>query len=135
MNRAVWKKIIGSPEPTIDPGLNEQAQALCQVLRELIELLDADNETHWRGWMAKALSDLEANKLRGAQHLKDAYGGMGSFNDLVIGQRMEGDSFVWAPNAKSANDQLNARRSQAYVLVTEILSGQSDPLGLHATES
>jgi hypothetical protein len=118
----VWKKKIGSPEPTIDPGLNEQTRALCQVLRGMIELLDADNETHWRGWMAKALSDLEANKLRGAQHLKGAYGGMGSFNDLIIGQRMEGDRFVWAPNAKSANDQLDALRSQAYGLAKEILN-------------
>ena len=118
----------GTPQP-IHPSVNEQLHALCQVLQALIAVLENDGETHWRDWMVTSLTSLEANDLRGARHLRGAYGGMGSFNDLVIGQRMDGEVFTWTPDAKPANDQLDALRKRAYVLVEEILNGAPSPLG------
>ena len=116
-----WKERWTRPPQPIDPEMNEQVQALCQVLGELIVTLNNDGETHWRDWMAKSLAALEENDLHGVQYLKDAYGGMGSFNDLVIGQRMDDDGLTWTPDAQSINDQLDALRSRAYALATEIL--------------
>jgi hypothetical protein len=117
-----WKqRKMGSPQP-IDDGLAEQVQALCKVLRELIEILSADQESHWRDWMSVSLAALEENDLRGVEHLRSAYGGMGSFNDLVIGQRMQGGEFSWTPDAGPANDRLSALRTEAYGLISEILS-------------
>jgi len=116
-----WKERWTRPPQPIDPEMNEQVQALCQVLGELIVTLDNDGETHWRDWMAKSLAAIEANDLHGVQHLKGAYGGMGSFNDLVIGQRMDDDGLTWTPDAQSINDQLDALRGRAYALATEIL--------------
>ena len=115
------KRKAGSPQP-IDDGLAEQVQALCKVLRALIEILSADQESHWRDWMSTSLAALEDNDLRGVEHLRGAYGGMGSFNDLVIGQRMQGGEFSWTPDAGPANDRLSALRTEAYGLISEILS-------------
>ena len=106
----------------VDVDLKPQAQALCQVLKELIDLLDADGETHWRNWLAESLTDLEANNLRGARHLQGAYGGMGSFSDLIVGQQMNEDGFEWAPGAAEANDKLDALRSEAYTLAKALLN-------------
>ena len=114
-----WSK---QKNPVIAPHTARQLQQLCQVLRELIQLLEADGETHWQNWMAESLKDLEANNLRGAEHLRGAYGGMGSFNDLIIGQRLSDKGFEWAPGASDANDQLDALRSQAYGLAMELLA-------------
>ena len=117
-----WRKKPkpGSPQP-IDPKLNTEVQTLCQVLRDLIALLDADGEELWRAWMASSLKALEGNDLSGAEDLSKSFGGMGSFNDLVIGQRTKGDGFEWAPGFQEANDQLNKLRTQAFKLTKEIL--------------
>ena len=116
-----WKNKREGPQQPIDPNRHEQVRTLCTVLQKVIELLDADGEVHWRDWMSTSLAALESNDLNGARHLRNAYGGMGSFNDLVIGQRMDGDHFSWTPDAHSANDKLDALRSQAYSLTVEIL--------------
>ena len=53
-------------------------------LRDLIALLDTYNEEHWSRWFGTSLRHIEAGDGYGLQHLLGAYGGMGSFNDLVI---------------------------------------------------
>ena len=84
-----WIKALreGSPEPAL-PAQADTVAELCDVLRSIIRLLEEDDETHWRAWMMSSLTKLEANDLRGARHLLGAYGGMGSFNDLIIGLRI-----------------------------------------------
>ena len=114
-----WR--AGKAEP-VDPSQVEQVAALCAVLRELVALLDADGDTHWRDWMTYSLTQLETNDLRGASHLLGAYGGMGSFNDLIIGQRMVDAQFSWAEGASGANDKLDGLRSRAYELADELRS-------------
>ena len=94
---------------------------LCEVLRNLIELLESDGDTHWSQWMSRALNALEQGDQQGANYVLRARGGMGSFNDLIIGQRMDGDKFSWAPNANELNDKLDSLRSQAYELAQSII--------------
>ena len=113
-----WRE--GAPE-LATPAQAEQVSALCATLRELVALLDDDGESHWQGWMATALAQLEANDLRGARHLRQAYGGMGSFNDLVIGQRMVDGAFAWTEGAQAANESLDRLRSHAYTLASALI--------------
>ena len=120
----VWLKRLagGRAQPqAIDPSVKDQAVALQQVLRDIIDLLTADGEHHWRAWMASSLQSLEANDVGGARHLLGAYGGMGSFNDLVIGQRVQDEGVLWTPGAGTANDRLDSLRSQAYGLAETIV--------------
>ncbi len=93
------------------------------MLRALIELLDADGETHWRNWLSDSLAALEEKDPRGALHLRDAYGGMGSFNDLIVGQREDENGFSWAPHSAEANEELERLRGQAYSLAMEFRVG------------
>jgi hypothetical protein len=88
---------------------------LFAVLEEIIRVLDSDGEKHWRKWMASARSRLANSDYSGVEHLLDAYG-MGSFNDLIIGQSMVVGRISWKPGAEEANDRLNELRGEAYEL-------------------
>ena len=122
-----WLKTLkdGKPQP-IPPEAAERLADLCEALRELIALLDLDGETHWRRWMATALAQLEANDLRGATYILGAYGGMGSFNDLIIGQRLDGDRFSWAADAQEANETLNQLRGSVSYLAEQLIADCQD---------
>ena len=122
---AFWDRWINkstSGAPVVDPQVQAHITELCDVLRRLIALLEADGENHWRNWMAESLASLEANDVTGARRLMGAYGGMGSFNDLIIGQSMTEEGFQWAADAAQTNDQLDALRGHAYSLATEIVT-------------
>ena len=122
---AFWDRWINkstSSAPVVDPQVQAHITELCDVLRRLIALLEADGENHWRNWMAESLAHLEANDVTGARRLMGAYGGMGSFNDLIIGQSMTEEGFQWAADAAQTNDELSALRSQAYGLAAEIVT-------------
>jgi hypothetical protein len=60
---------------------------LMAALDEVIALLDRTNEPHWRDWMANARARLHRADVSGLDKILGAYGGMGSFNDLIIGYR------------------------------------------------
>ena len=112
-------RLLGLSKPAPKPLATEcepTAAELVETLEAIIEVLRADGDSHWTAWMERSRLDLEQRDYRGVEHLLNAYGGMGSFNDLVIGQRTHGESFAWAENAASANDTLDALRSRAYGL-------------------
>ncbi len=56
----------------------------------------------------------------GIEHLLSAYGGMGSFNDLIIGQTNHNGEFAWKQNYQEVNNELNHLRGQAYQLANWI---------------
>jgi len=89
---------------------------LIAVLDQIIQVLDSDGEKHWRNLMASARSRLVGSDYSGVEHVLGAYGGMGSFNDLVIGQSMVEGRFHWKPGARKANDELDALRGEAFAL-------------------
>jgi hypothetical protein len=93
---------------------------LIAVLEQIIQVLDSDGEKHWRKWMVSARLRLVSSDYSGVEHLLKAYGGMGSFNDLVIGQSMLGGRFSWKAGSQEANEKLNALRSKAYELAQYI---------------
>ena len=87
---------------------------LIAILEQIIGILDADGERHWRKWMATSRSRLLNSDYSGIEHLLGAYGGMGSFNDLVIGQSVVNRQFYWKDGAREANDKLDTLRTEAY---------------------
>ena len=78
---------------------------LLKVLNEIIGLLESENEDHWAGLLKKYKSRIQNSDFSGIELLLNAYGGMGSFSDLVIVQN---------------NDKLNQLRSEAFDLVQDI---------------
>ncbi len=52
------------------------------ALNAMHDLLDALGERHWRAWIAQDIDEWESRKS--VRHHLLAYGGMGSFNDIVF---------------------------------------------------
>ncbi len=50
------------------------------------------NRDKWAQWMAESRRQIEAHDTNGLEHLLGAFGGMGSFNDVVF-HPMNGDDF------------------------------------------
>jgi hypothetical protein len=67
--------------------MGPKTKLLIETLEELTSLLRARGETHWVIWLESDLQRLRASDLYGVTHLLSAYGGMGSFNDLVLDAR------------------------------------------------
>lgn len=93
---------------------------LIAVLDQIIQMLDSDEEKHWSNWMDSVRSRLINSDYSGVEHLFDAYGGMGSFNDLAIGQAMVGGRFGGKTGAQETNDKLEALRGEAHELAKYI---------------
>jgi hypothetical protein len=61
---------------------------------------------------------LESNDCSGIDHLLGAYGGMGSFNDLLL--TPDNGHTVSAADSGNVNDSLDALRSEMYSLARDI---------------
>ncbi len=64
--------------------MSDQQSGLIPALDEAIEILSAVGEDHWRRWLEEGRSMVLAGDPNGTTHLLRAFGGMGSFNDLVL---------------------------------------------------
>jgi hypothetical protein len=93
---------------------------LLEVLDEIIQLLESDEEQHWSHWMCKSRARLLNSDYSGIEHLLSAYGGMGSFNDLVICQSYENGEFRWKDGHVEKNDRLDELRGKAWELADHI---------------
>ena len=86
---------------------------LLVVLDELIQLLESDGEDHWSGWMRQARDWLLNSDYAGIEKILSAYGGMGSFSDLVICQ-------TYKDGQVEKNNRLDELRSKAWQLANQI---------------
>jgi hypothetical protein len=53
----------------------------------------------------------------GIEYLQSAYGGMGSFNDLILGQSDENGVLCWKPGHVELNERFDELRNEAAKLV------------------
>jgi hypothetical protein len=83
-------------------------------------LLESDDEVHWKKWMSESKRRLQNSDFSGIEHLLSAYGGMGSFSDLVICQSTKDGGFVWKKGYKKRNNTLGKLRTKAWELATYI---------------
>ena len=93
---------------------------LVDVLEELIMLLNSDNESHWAKWMDQARTRIVASDYSGIEKLLQAYGGMGSFNDLMLGDYEEDGILQQRKGHEELNVKLGALRTKAWELADEI---------------
>ncbi len=93
---------------------------LLEVLNDIIQLLESDGEQHWSKWIRQSRERLRNSDFSGIEHLLSAYGGMGSFNDLVIGQSHENGESRWREGHVERNSRLNELRSKAWKLADDI---------------
>lgn len=68
----------------------------------------------WVDWLTRARESLAHSDAQGLDHLRSAFGGMGSLNDLVI-HPMNGHT-VDAGSIDRLNDELTQLRSDVYRL-------------------
>jgi hypothetical protein len=63
---------------------DERVDRLLAGLNAVINMLDQHGESHWAGWMRSVRTEVQVHDAHGLRRLLQAYGGMGSFNDLVL---------------------------------------------------
>ena len=61
-------------------------ERLLADLDEAIGLLQSGGETHWSTWLARGRAEVARGEAHGLDLLVSGFGGMGSFNDLVLTQ-------------------------------------------------
>jgi Domain of unknown function (DUF6966) len=93
---------------------------LLKILDEIIQLLEADGEKRWSDWMRQSRARLLNSDYSGIEHLLSAYGGMGSFNDLMICQIYENGKFRQKDGYVEKNNKLSELRSKAWKLADAI---------------
>ena len=92
------------------------AEELIKTLDELVQVLEIDGARHWCSWMRNASTRLKNGDSSGVDHLLRAYGGMGSLNDLILGQTTRDGAFGWKPGHVELNERFAALRSKAWQL-------------------
>jgi hypothetical protein len=98
--------------------MTDDIQKLSKVLDELIQLLEVSGEKHWTRWMLEAKDNLSNDY--GVGHILAAYGGMGSFSDLIIYRKAENGRLKWSLSDRMRNDKLDKLRKQVWELADGI---------------
>lgn len=104
--------------------MGPKTQELIGVLAELAFVLENDGNAHWCGWMRKARTRLLNSDYSGIEYLLSAYGGMGSLNDVVLGQICKDGVFEWKPGHIELNEKFAALSSKAWELADAIKRSQ-----------
>lgn len=76
------------------------------AIREAVGLLRGHGAAHWADWLERAEAQLARSDAHGLDVLLRMYGGMGSFNDLVLGGR------CFTEEDRLANDRLDVLRRE-----------------------
>jgi len=95
-------------------------QELLNTLEELAQLLESDGDHNWSLWMRTAARRLGSGDRSAVEHLLRAYDGMGSINDLVLGQTSRDGLFAWKPGYITLNERFESLRGKAWHLAQEI---------------
>ena len=92
--------------------IGPKTSRLVALLDELGVVLRELDQSHWADWVAESARRLRQSDFSGISHLLSAYGGMGSFNDILpelVGEQPD-------PRIKRAR----RLRSEAWGLADEI---------------
>jgi hypothetical protein len=93
----------------VEPAeFDERYERLLRTLSQLADLLGIHDERRWATWISTDRVRIENGQRYGLEHLLGAYGGMGSFNDVLLADT-------------SANAQLRHLSSDAYADASALL--------------
>lgn len=67
-----------------DSDFDATLERLRSTLAEAAALLRSHGEEHWTAWLQRCLLSLGAYDAQAIDSILSAFGGMGSFNDLVV---------------------------------------------------
>ena len=101
---------------------SSDTRRLRALLADTVELLDQHGEHHWSEALRKRLERLDENIDGAGTAVLGFYGGMGSFNDLVI-HPINGHS-VADDEVGPVNDKLSALRSAIWTEAVALRPGQ-----------
>ncbi|WP_223437311.1 MULTISPECIES: DUF6966 domain-containing protein [unclassified Pseudomonas] len=93
--------------------MGPKTEELICILDQLAAMLESDGHTHWGLWMRKAKARLMSSDYSGIEYLQSAYGGMGSFNDLILGQSDDNGVLCWKPSHVELNERFDELRNEA----------------------
>lgn len=65
--------------------MNEKTSRLLKCLESAASLLQSENEPFWAGYLNDCHAKISRLDISGVEKMCSAYGGAGSFNDIVIG--------------------------------------------------
>jgi hypothetical protein len=100
--------------------MNDYQEELMRVLDEIIAILQWDGGG-WVNWMTEVRAKLLAQDSSAPDKLLQAYGGMGSFSDFVVGQTQDAKGNpCWREEYREKNDQLDRLRAQAWQLAKQL---------------
>uniref|UniRef100_UPI00403F3A87 DUF6966 domain-containing protein n=1 Tax=Paludibacterium sp. THUN1379 TaxID=3112107 RepID=UPI00403F3A87 len=94
------------------------------MLDELASVHESDRNAHWGSWMRKARVRLLNSDYSGIEYCLSAYGGIGSLNDVVLGQSYKDGAFEWNPGYVELNERLTVLRKKAWELANAIKRSQ-----------
>lgn len=106
---------MGNGSPPIPGPLTLE---LIENLSETAALLRRCGEKHWSSWLERDAERLRRCDSEGIRHVLSAFGGMGSFNDLLL-HPMNGDSIAES-EVEALNKLLDERRGRIYSLAKQI---------------
>jgi hypothetical protein len=92
-----------------------RTELLCDRLEETVCLLAQVQERHWLRWLRDCLEQIRNGDTSGLGKFRSAFGGMGSFNDLVI--RQQNGHKVTSEEYPAINDRLESLRREIYRLM------------------
>ena len=100
--------------------MGTKSDKLVSILDQIIHLLHEDGNSHWVDRISKYRDQISNSDYYGVEDLLSDYGGMGSFNDIVLGHIVEDGSHTWKANSNLTNEKLQSLQSKAYALATDI---------------
>ena len=62
---------------------SDQTTELISALDQITTILRSSNESHWATWLERDRKLIANGDFYGVEHLLQAFGGMGSFNDYA----------------------------------------------------
>ncbi|WP_331481527.1 DUF6966 domain-containing protein [Pseudomonas veronii] len=107
------------------PEMGPKTEELICILDQLAIVLESDGDTHWSFWMRKARALLLDSDYSGIEYLLSAYGGMGSLNDLILGQSYVDGVLSWNPGHVELNEKFIELRNNAEQLSNAIKRSQT----------
>ena len=110
---AVWKSWAVE-----DGRFDVQVAELRGDLVDCVDLLQHAGEEHWADWLRGTVTRLDAFDRRAFERVFGAFGGMGSFNDLVL-HPMNGHD-LGESEIDVTNEKLARLRSSIYRTANEL---------------
>ena len=98
--------------------MHPEIESLALMLDEASELLQSNDSTSWAEWLRKDAKLIRSLDFFGIKHLRSAFGGMGTFNDIVLVSRGDGD--IIGTMLIAENERLAELRTSIYNLATKL---------------